>query len=113
KSYRTKDALNQLKIMIDLLYMKGFEDKALQDLEVQYKYAKTKYIKQAIALVLGRYYLNRRDKLGAAIALDYFKVVKQNNILLKQYPIDLFEAECRFYLGEFVKAKKILEHSKD
>src|SRR5699024_2646717 len=77
KTYKRKDAANQLKGYTTALYDKGFTDKALADIKEQYQTTTNRYAKRAIAWELGLWYANQQTESGAYQALSYFATAEK------------------------------------
>src|SRR5699024_4636707 len=59
KVYKQKQAMNDLKPYIKLLYNDGFVEEVVRELTVMYQKTTNKYLKTSIAWELGLYYANK------------------------------------------------------
>lgn len=110
KSYKLKDARNQLKKYKQYLYDLGFESRALRDLHWLYMNDKNVYVKKAAAWELAMWYSNKQTVDGAKEALSYLEVAAQdetNEDLLRQIAIQ--KAEAHRMLGDQDKGLRLLK----
>src|SRR5699024_8748359 len=77
KTYKRKDAANQLKGYTTALYEKGFTEKALEDLQYKFDTTTNRYLKRAIAWELGLWFANQQTKSGALQALSYLAIAEK------------------------------------
>src|SRR5699024_497227 len=109
KTYKGKQASNDLLPYMRLLYEEGFNEKALADLRSMYDMTSNPYIKRAIAQELALYYANKETKEAAEISLIYIETAKKhevNNTIKRQLAI--IEAECLLRIGKVEQAQQVL-----
>lgn len=109
KTYKRKQASNDLIPYVRLLYEEGFIEKPLQDLQRMYETTTDSYMKRAIAQELALYFANQETKQGAKIALYYISTAKRrehDRTVRRQLAI--IEAECHLRLGENGQAQQRL-----
>jgi glycosyltransferase involved in cell wall biosynthesis len=112
KTYKRKQAANDLKKYTQALYEKGFTEKALIDLKALYAETNHRYLKRAIAWELTLFYANEQTKTGARLAQTYLAIAKHGETdqdLLRS--MSIIQAECHMKLNEVTEAKKVLMHA--
>src|SRR5699024_8695829 len=77
KTYKAKQASNDLKPYVRLLYNEGFNEKALTDLITLHNTTTNKYTKRSTAWELALYYANKENQYFAEEALHYMKIAKE------------------------------------
>lgn len=109
KTYKNKQASNDLKGYVKALYEDGFTSKVVQELETLYVTSPNKYIRRATAWELLFWHANKQTKVGAKQALLYFFAACDQetdvNILIQKI---LVAAECMVLLGWHNEAQLIL-----
>ncbi|MFD1064446.1 glycosyltransferase family 2 protein [Oceanobacillus locisalsi] len=73
KSYKQKDASNQLKAIKHYLYDLGFEEHALRDLQEMLYHSNNKYLIKAAAWELGFWFVNKQTPASASQAIAYLE----------------------------------------
>ncbi|MEI3609578.1 glycosyltransferase family 2 protein [Pseudogracilibacillus sp. SO10305] len=109
KVYKQKQAMNDLKPYIKLLYNDGFVEEVVRELTVMYQKTTNKYLKTSIAWELGLYYANKKSIYHTNTALTYIQQAKKNvtnTELFRQMTI--VEAECYEQLNKLDEAKLLL-----
>ncbi len=109
KTYKRKQASNELKPYKYALYNEGFIHDALADLQTMYKETNNQYVRQAIAWELALWFANKQTESGAFQAIPYVKVAKareKDKELVRSMTI--LEAECLIAIGEQEKAHALL-----
>lgn len=110
KTYKAKQASNDLKPYVRLLYNEGFNEKALTDLITLHQTTTNKYTKRSTAWELALYYANKESQYFAEEALHYMKLAKKHvkdSITLRQ--MTLVEVECLLRLTEHEQAQALLQ----
>lgn len=112
KTYKTKQATNDLKGYKQALYNEGFIDLALTDLQIIYKETNNKYLKRAVAWELALWFANKQTESGAFQAISYIKKAKsgvRDKHALRT--INIIEAESYVFIGENKIARELLKES--
>lgn len=110
KTYKTKQASNDLKPYVRLLYNEGFSEKALADLITLHNTSTNKYTKKSTAWELALYYANKENEFFAQEALYYMKIAKENEKEPKTLrQMTLVEVECLLRLNKHEQARNMLE----
>ena len=109
KTYKRKQASNELKAYKYALYNEGFIDEALADLQTMFKETNNRYVRQAIAWELALWFANKQTESGASRAIPYVQVIKSAE-KDKQHVrhVTIIEAECLTMLGEREQAANLL-----
>src|SRR5699024_10449655 len=110
KTYKTKQASNDLKPYVRLLYNEGFSEKALEDLITLHKTTTNKYTKRSTAWELALYYANKENEYFAEEALHYMNIAKEDvkdSRSLRQ--MTLVEVECLLRLNKQAQAEVLLQ----
>lgn len=109
KTYKRKQASNDLLPYTRSLYEEGFTERALQDLQMMYERTTNRYLKRAIAQELALYFANQETKRAAKVALYYIKNAKrkEHDRNIKRQ-LAIIEAECYVRLQQVEKAKQTL-----
>lgn len=110
KSYKMKQASNDLKGYKRALYNEGFVELVLEDLENLYTKTNNKYLKQAIAWELALWFANMQTESGALQAISYVQEAKvgvRDNASLRK--MSIIEAECYLAIGNSNIALEILQ----
>ena len=109
KTYKRKQASNNLKKYKYALYNDGFTKKALTDLEQLYEETTNRYLKRAIAWELALWHANKQTTDGAYQALPYVqqarKGEKDSSLLRK---IAIIQSECLEKLEKQEEAKQVI-----
>src|SRR5690625_2403854 len=109
RTYKNKQASNDLKKYRYALYNSGFTKKALEDLQQLYVKTNNTYLKRAIAWELVLWYSNRQTEEGAEMALHYVRTAlkgEKNSNELRQKAI--VASECYVKTNNYEQAKQIL-----
>lgn len=109
KTYKQKQATNDLKPYIYALYNEGFITKVLSDLLRSYNETKNVYLKRAIGWELALWYANQQTADSATEAIPYLNDLKheENNPHMVR-KIAILEAECHTILQKKNVAKQVL-----
>src|SRR5690625_107638 len=109
KTYKRKQASNELKPYKYALYNEGFIHDALADLQTMYKETNNHYVRQAIAWELALWFANKQTESGAFQAIPYVKVAKSGEKAEELVrTMTILEAECLIAIGEQEKAHALL-----
>lgn len=110
RTYKRKQASNDIKPYVRLLYEEGFKERALFDLQEMFHTTTNKYLKRAIANELALFYANEETDIAAKHALLFIKIAKSNerNEALRRQ-LTIIEAECFVRIGEKETAKKAIQ----
>jgi len=109
KTYKRKQASNDVKKYTYALYNEGFTERVLSDLEKLYTETTNRYLKSAIAWEMALWYANKQTPDAAYLALPYIKVAKQkesDSDLLRR--IAIVEAECLQTTQQVDQARQVL-----
>src|SRR5690625_1429008 len=109
KTYKKKQAANDLKPYMKNLYNEGFIDEALEDLQQIYKETNNRYLRQAVAWELALWFANKQTENSAFRAIPYVqdaKSIEKEHAALRRMTI--IEAECLVTLGERDHAHALL-----
>ena len=111
KTYKRKQASNDIKPYKYALYNEGFE-RAIQDMLAIYEQTANRYVKRAIAWEIGLWHANKQTVEGAQQALSYLMEARkgENDFdLLRR--IAIVEAEC-LKLAQRPQAGKEIIHNR-
>lgn len=112
KTYKRKDASNQLKKYKSYLYNQGFEERVLTDLQSLFHNTSNKYLRRAIAWELSLWYANKLHKKDAEMTLFYLDIALANETredMLRRGAI--LRAEALGLLGKVDEGKKVIEEA--
>lgn len=112
KTYKSKQASNELKPYRYALYNEGFIDLALTDLQTMYEQTNNRYKKRAIAWELALWFANKQTESGAFQAIPYVQVAKETITdvdILRE--MSIVEAECYVTIGDSDVAAEILHEA--
>lgn len=110
RTYKRKQAQNDLLPYVRLLYEEGFTERALKDLHEWFQTTTNQYVKRAIASELARYYANVGTEFAARRALMFINDAKANErdeTVRRQ--LTVIEAECLVRIGEMGQAKQVVQ----
>src|SRR5690625_3460016 len=109
KTYKKKQAANDLKSYMKNLYNEGFIEEALEDLQQIYKETNNRYLRQAVAWELALWFANKQTENSAFRAIPYVqdaKSLEDEHEALRCMTI--IEAECLVTIGEREHAHALL-----
>lgn len=110
RTYKRKQAKNDVKPYVRLLYEEGFRERALNDLHELFDTTNNKYFRRAIATELALYYANEGTNFAAKRALPFVRFARKaerDGTICRQ--LTMIEAECLVRLGETEIAKQIIK----
>lgn len=110
KTYKSKQASNDLKGYKHALYNEGFIDLALTDLQTMYQQTNNHYLKRAIAWELALWFANKQTESGAFQAIPYVQEAKKTvSDIDTLRAMTIVEAECLVAIGESETAAHLLQ----
>jgi len=111
RSYKRKQASNDILPYINALYTKGFTRKALADLRAIYAETRSNYLKEAIAWELALWYARFPKKYHAQKALEYIDVINMKRLdQSSKRKQAIIAAECHIVLGDKETAKQLIQN---
>jgi len=109
ETYKNKQASNDLKGYLRLLYEEGFVEPVIQDFERLYIETDNKYVRRAVAWELLFWHANKQTKVGAEQALLYFfDACYQERDPKKLQEKAIVASECMVHLQLYKEAEKLL-----
>src|SRR5690625_2384429 len=110
RTYKQKQASNDILPYTNALYTKGFTKKALTDLRTLYETTRNKYLKQAIAWELALWHARFPVAYHAKRALSYINTINQERLAKEDYrKLAIIASECYLTLAKYEQAKNIIQ----
>src|SRR5690625_740161 len=111
RTYKRKQASNDILPYTKALYTKGFTKKALTDLRTMYAATRNKYLKEAIAWELALWHARFLNEHHANEALTYLQTITINKLdQTDKRKRGIIAAECYIALGKYAQAKQIIKN---
>ena len=111
RTYKQKQASNDVLPYTNALYTKGFTKKALTDLRTLYETTRNKYLKQAIAWELALWHARFLNEHHANEALTYLQTITINKLdQTDKRKRGIIAVECYIALGKYAQAKQIIKN---
>src|SRR5690625_2140327 len=111
RTYKRKQASNDILPYTNALYTKGFTKKALIDLRTMYDTTRNKYLKEAIAWELALWHARFLNEHHANEALKYLRAMNTNHLdQASMRKRAVIAAECYITLGKYAQAKQTIKN---
>jgi len=111
RTYKRKQASNDILPYTNALYTKGFTKKALIDLRTMYDTTRNKYLKEAIAWELALWHARFLNEHHANEALKYLRAMNTNHLdQASMRKRAIIAAECYITLGKYAQAKQTIKN---
>src|SRR5690625_1331579 len=111
RTYKRKQASNDILPYTKALYTKGFTKKALTELRTMYAATRNKYLKEAIAWELALWHARFLNEHHANEALTYLQTITINKLdQTDKRKRGIIAVECYIALGKYAQAKQIIKN---